>query len=72
MEKREIFLLEQQTGGNVRQAEVMPWQAAQIRSRPSYFWVIRLSGHLDQLLLNTDRCLPIRNGAETPRKVPLT
>ena len=28
MEKRKIPLLEQQTGGNVSQAEVMPWQAA--------------------------------------------
>ena len=54
----------------VRRAEVTPWQAASIRSRPSYFWVVRLSGHLDTTnQLNTDRCLPIRNGAETPGKV---
>ena len=54
---------------SVRRAEVTPWQAASIRSRPSYFWVVRLLGHLDQLSLNTDRCLPIRNGVETPGKV---
>ena len=55
----------------VRPAEVTPRQAAQIRSGPSYFWVVRLSGHLDTTnQLNTDRCLPVRNGAETPGKVP--
>ena len=59
---------------SVRRAEVTPWQAAQIRSRPSYFWEVRLSGHLDttnQLLLNTDRCLPIRKlgmGQNPPAK----
>ena len=35
--------------------------------------MVRLSGHLDivnQLSLNTDRYLPIRNGVEIPGKVP--
>ena len=56
--------------GGVKRAEVTPWQAVSIRSRPSYFWVVILSGHLDTTnQLNTDHCLPIRNGAETPGKV---
>ena len=48
---------------------------AQIRSRPSY--LVRLSGHLDttnQLLLNTDHCLPIRTNQlslNTDRCLPI-